>query len=156
MENPFLNNPSTLAKHWRSLRSQLTAEKTDLQHLELVTKFWSHAPLLSTFLDWDQPSNWLGPWELIAEMDFDISSLALGMEYTLLLSSDQRWTPDRINLALVCAQDKSQQLLVLLVDGLYVLNFEYASVIPWDQACKELVVQQSYQYTNKMHKFKDA
>lgn len=156
MENPFLNSPSHLATHWRSLRSKLTIEKNDLEQLEIVTKFWSQAPLLSTFLDWDQPGNWLGPWELIAEMDFDLSSVALGMEYTLLLSADQRWIADRLYLALGCKQDKSQQSLVLIVDGLYVLNFEYAKVVPWDEACKELVIQHSYQYNNKIHKFKDS
>ena len=155
MENPFLNSPTHLAKQWRLIRSQLTVEKSDLEQLQLVTKFWSQAPLLSAFLNWDSPNIWLNPWEFIAEMKFDISSVALGMEYTLLLGADQRWTNDRLTLALSCTRDKSQQLLVLIVDQLYVLNYEYTCVVPWDEACKELVIQQNYQYSNKMHRFKD-
>ena len=156
MENPFFNSPSILAKHWRSLRKNLTADKTDLEHLQLVANFWSQAPISAAFLDWDQPGIWFGPWELIAEKDYDISSVALGIEYTLLLAEDQRWSADRLTLALASTHDKSQQLLVLIVDNNYVLNYEWGRVVTIDQASKELVMQQSYQYNNKMHIFKDS
>jgi len=153
MENPFFSSPAQLAKHWRGIRASLTSNKTDLEHLQIVANFWSHAPLSTPFLDWDQPNSWVGPWDLLAERNFDPSSVALGMEYTLLLGEDQRWQDTRLSLALVCCQDNSQQLLVLLVDGLYVLNYDWGRVVPIDQACKELVIQQRYQYNNKMHKF---
>ena len=153
MDNPFLCSPKSLGKQWRALRAQLTADKTDLEHLDIVVKFWSRAPLSSPFLDWDHPNTWPDPWELIAEMTFDASAVALGMEYTLLLAEDQRWTTDRLTLSLSTTIDRSQ-LLTLIVDDAYVLNYEYGAILPITKASNELAIQQSYQYINKMHEIK--
>jgi len=155
MSNPFLCSPKQLGQHWRSVRAQLTAEKTDLEHLNIVTDFWRHAPISAPFLDWDHPNTWPDPWELMSEMSFDPSAIALGMEYTLLLAEDQRWNSNRLELDLSCFVDGSQQLIVLSVDNTYFLNIEYGKVTMAINAAKELVIQQRYHYINKTHKFKD-
>lgn len=156
MDNPFLCSPKHLGKQWRALRAQLTAEKNDLEHLDAVVKFWSRAPLSAPFLDWDHPDTWPDPWELMAEMNFDASAVALGIEYTLLLADDQRWTSDRLELDLSITADRSQQLLTLTIDNAYVLNCEHGVIIPTSKASNELVIQQRYQYINKVHKFRDS
>jgi hypothetical protein len=155
MDNPFLCGSEYLIKHWRKLRSQLISAKTDLEHLEMIVKFWSDAPISAPFLDWDHPNNWPDPWEFITEMNFDESGVAIGMEYSLLLAEDQRWTADRLRLDLITSVDKSKQLLVLIVDNKYILNYNYRSIMPFEQASNELVIQQEYMYINKIHKIQD-
>lgn len=152
MFNPFLCNSKQLSQHWRTIREQLTDDKSDLEHLNIVSKFWSYAPISAPFLNWDNPSTWPTPWELIAEMNFDQSAVALGMEYTLLLANDQRWNSTRLELNLACLNDKSQQLLILIVDSQHVLNFEYGLIVSAEYVAKEIMVQQRYQYQNKIHK----
>ena len=154
MDNPFLCSPKHLGKQWRALRAQLTSDKTDLDHLNIITKFWAKAPLSAAFLDWDSPDTWPDPWELISEMTFDASAIALGMKYTLLLAEDQRWSPDRLALDLICLVDKSKQLLMLTIDNSYILNFEHGQVTPIAKVENELVIQQRYLYSNKMHLIK--
>lgn len=151
MSNPFLNGPKQLNQSWRDLRSQLSHDKSDLEHLDLVVKFWAKAPLVHQFLDWDHTDTWLDPWELMLSGKFDESSISIGMEYTLLLSDDGRWTPDRLTLAFVCLADRSMQYIVLLVDNLYVLNFRYNSIVELEKVANEFAIYQIYRYTNKSH-----
>lgn len=155
MDNPFLFGSDNLIKHWRSIRSQLTLDKTDLQQLEIVVEFWSKTPLSSPFLNWDSTESWVGPWEFMSEMNFDESSIAIGMEYTLLLGNDSRWTSDRLELQLILSADKSKQLLVLIVDNTYVLNFNYGNVVLLQQENNKFAVQKRYKYNNKTHKILD-
>lgn len=155
MCNPFLNGPKQLNQHWRDLRSQLSHDKSDLEHLELVVKFWAKAPTVSQFLDWDRPSTWMDPWELMASGNFDESSISLGMEYTLLLADDSRWTADRLTLVFVCLSDRSMQYIALLVDNKYVLNLRYSTVAELDKVANEFAIYQVYRYTNKSHSIVD-
>ena len=150
MENPFLGNPKQLAKTWRNLRAQLTSDKTDIQHLEIVAKFWSRSPISAPFIDWDNPSTWLDPWELMYEDIFDAIAVAIGMEYTLLLADDKRWTSDRLQLILACTEDTSVQQLMLVVDNKWLLNCEHATVLLLNDKT-QIVIQQKYSYTNKTH-----
>jgi hypothetical protein len=155
MDNPFICSPRILGKQWRAARAQLSADKTDLEHLQIVIDFWSNALTSAPFLDWDNPTSWPDPWEFMSEMTFDISAIALGIEYTLLLSEDKRWTSDRLELKLVSLMDHSQQLLVLIVDNTYVLNYNYKMVTPLSKINNMFLVQQCYQYVNKIHMIKE-
>lgn len=148
MHNPFLENPSQLRKEWKALRQTLTAELTDMQHLERVVSWWSPCPISRQWLDWDDPSKWPDPWELITSKDLDYSAIALGMEYTLLLSSDGRWSPDRIRLCLVSDVGKTFQHLAVEVDGCRLLNVEHARIADMDD---DYVIHARYCYDTKRH-----
>lgn len=151
MDNPFLGGPKHLAAKWRDLRSSLTDDKTDIEHLSAVAEFWSKAPIVNPFLNWDDTKTWSDPWELISEMTFDVNSIAIGMEYTLLLSSDQRWSSDRLKPSLAYLKDRSNQYMVLIADDRYVLNHAYNMVIHLDDGLKDFVITQQYAYINRSH-----
>lgn len=155
MDNPFLCGPKALGQHWRALRERLTADMTDAEQLDIVARFWSMSPISPPFLDWDHPNAWPDPWQLMSEMTFDVSSKALGMEYTLMLGHDRRWTPDRMRLSLVCMADKSQQFITLVADDAWLLNYDHRAAVTVDNAMKELVIQQRYEYINKVHRILD-
>lgn len=151
MDNPFLSGPKQISQAWRSFRAQLTEDRSDQDHLQMVSDFWAKAPLVVPYLDWDGTDTWPDPWELVAERKFDPSAVALGMEYTLLLSEDGRWTPERLQLVLSASADRTRQNLILLVDDRYVLNHYYNVVADLDQVSKDFVIQQRYAYINKKH-----
>ncbi len=151
MDNPFLSGPKQTSQAWRNFRAQLTEDRSDLDHLQMVSDFWAKAPLVVPYLDWDGPDTWPDPWELVAERKFDASAVSLGMEYTLLLSEDGRWTPDRLQLVLSASADRTRQNLILLVDDRYVLNHYYNVVSDLDDVSKDFVIQQRYAYINKKH-----
>lgn len=151
MDNPFLSGPKQAIQMWRNFRAQLTEDKTDEDHLNMVSAFWAKAPLVVPYLNWDDTTTWPDPWELISERKFDPSSVALGMEYTLHLSDDGRWTPDRLQLVLATSNDRTSQNLMLIVDGQYVLNLYYNGVALLEEAAKDFVIQQRYAYINKSH-----
>lgn len=156
MDNPFLNGPKQTIQSWRNLRGQLTEDKTDLDHLRLVVDFWARAPIVAPYLDWDHPDTWPDPWELVSERKFDPSAIALGMEYSLMLSEDGRWTSDRLQLSLVCSANKSRQHLILIVDSSHVLNYYYNMVATLPETAKDVVIQQRYAYINKTHEIVDG
>lgn len=152
MDNPFLSGPKQFNQSWRSLRDQLTTDKTDVEQLQTVINYWASAPTVGQFLDWANPSTWPDPWELMSSRNFDASALSLGMQYTLLLGIDGRWTPDRLRLALVVLSDRSSQYITLIVDNHYLLNFRYKTVVELNSVSNEFAIQHYYTYTNKTHK----
>lgn len=148
MNNPFLESPSVLRKEWKNLRAQLSADLSDQQHLDLVTKWWSRCPLSSQWLDYDHESTWPDPWELITTKNLDYSAISLGMEYTLLLATDERWTADRVQLCLASDVKRTMQHLVPVVDNRWVLNATYNQVVELDE---NLVLHFRYKYDGKKH-----
>lgn len=148
MQNPFLEGQSQLRKEWKAFRNTLTSEQSDLEHLEAVAKWWAKSPISKNWLDWDDPAGWPDPWELITTKNLDYSAIALGMEYTLLLNSDGRWTPDRVQLCLASDVKKTFQHLVLVVDGAKVLNATYAKVV---DLTDDLMIHSRYCYEDKRH-----
>jgi hypothetical protein len=85
---------------------------------------------------------------LITTGKLDNSAIALGMEYTLLLGNDGRWTPDRVRLWLASDTKKTMQHLVVVVDGRWILNVEHARVVEMDG---DLMVHAEYRYDGKRH-----
>lgn len=153
MSNPFINGKKFLPKSWRNLRSCLTSDLGDTVHLSMVCDFWKQAPVRARILDWDSPSSWPDPWTMMHEADFDESSIALGMFYTLLLSEDQRWIPDRVKILLIRDRTMEIQRLVLLVDDRWLMNLDHGVIMEKDRIMPHLLVQQRYQYDGKSHSF---
>lgn len=151
MNNPFLLGPRQLNQSWRDLRASLTADLSDTDHLNLVAKFWSMAPLSSPFTDWDNPQSWPTAWELINDNDFDSSLVALAMEYTLLLAADKRWTEARLELRLITFVDRSRQDLILSADKNFMLNYSHGKVIELSDVARDFVINQRYGYSNRIH-----
>lgn len=148
MNNPFLESPSILRKEWKNLRNNLISNLSDQDHLEKVVSWWSRCPLASQWLDYDHESTWPDPWELITTKNLDYSAISLGMEYTLLLATDGRWTADRVQLCLASDVERTMQHLIVLVDNDLVLNASYGQVVKLNN---NLVLQFRYKYDGKKH-----
>lgn len=148
MNNPFLESPSILRKKWKSLRESLTEDLSDEEQLNTVAQWWAQCPVTTQWLDWDNESTWPDPWELITTKNLDYSAIALGIEYTLLLNGDGRWTGDRIHLWLANDIDRTMQHLMVVVDNKWMLNVNHAQVI---KISNDFIVYARYRYENKKH-----
>lgn len=156
MNSPFIHGKKAVLAEWKRLRSALSEELTDRQHVEMVMRFWNLAPMSTRFMDWDQPSLWPDPWEMINANEYDDSMVSLGMFYTLLLSRDQRWSPDRLELMLVRDQELCIQRMVLGVDRQWLMNLEYDRLVSTGgQVGRACTVQQRYRYDGKRHLIAD-
>lgn len=153
MNNPFMDGKKSLPRAWRNLRSSLTADLEDLAHLSMVCDFWKNAPVRTRMLDWDSPSSWPDPWELMHGAEFDESSIALGMFYTLSLSEDQRWSSDRLRIMLIRDRVMEIQRLVLMVDDRWLMNLDHGMIMEKDRIMPQLLVQHRYRYDGKSHSF---
>lgn len=154
MVSPFLQGSKILLKLWKELRSQLTSDKTDQQHLQLVINFWSKAPVGVRALDWDDCGSWPDAWLLIHLNEFDESAVALGMFYTLILSEDERWSSDRCKLLLIKDDVLSQQKIVLSIDNQWFMNYEYRKIIAVNDISNDYYVQQVYDFDGKNYVIK--
>lgn len=148
MTNPFLESPSYLRKEWKLLRSQLNINLNDAQQLEKVVNWWSKCPVVNQWLDYDHETTWPDPWELITTKNLDFSAISLGMEYTLLLAIDERWTNDRVHVALATDRERTMQHLVVLVDDKWILNARYNQIL---ELSADFTFHCHYKYQGKKH-----
>jgi len=147
MNNPFLESPANLRKEWKLLRNSLTSDLSDIEQLNRTVGWWAQCPTVSQWLDYDNIDTWPNPWELITTKNLDYSAISLGIEYTLLLNGDGRWTTDRLHICLASDIEKTMQHLVVIVDNKLVLNASYAKVI---DLTDNLIVHSRYKY-DKTH-----
>ena len=101
---------------WNQLR-------VDNQNLELgealvnINNWWQMLPLDNFYLHWDDIDRWPSPWEIIADGIFCNLTKALGIAYTIhLLERDDIQSIE-------LAQTKESDNLVLVNQGLYILNW---------------------------------
>ena len=147
----FITGKHSMLKAWKELRSSLESNLDDVSHLKLVTNFWSLAPLAKHVTDWDQPHLWEDPWQLVYNGNFDESTIAIAMFYSLLLANDGRWSKNRLQLLLVKDQARALQRLILAVDDRWILNLEHNRVIDKSQVDLNLWIQRKYEYDGKHH-----
>lgn len=109
---------------WRRFRQQLETSDNPLQE---VAEFWGNAPFVNSYLNPDNPKSWPDPWHLILDDKYDDLGVALGMLYTVKLTQRFMNTPCEIHIS-TPVKDSSPRFM-LVVDGDWVLNWEYKTVI---------------------------
>lgn len=147
----FLIGKTSMLKAWKDLRQNLTENLSDYEQLKMVVNFWSLAPLRSRVTDWDQPHLWDDPWQIIYAGNFDESTVAIAMYYTLLFSHDKRWNAERLKLILVKDQSRALQRIILEVDNKWLMNLDHNTIVDKNKLKNELWIQQRYEYNGKYH-----
>lgn len=145
MQQPYLLPPEDRLRHWKDFRSTLEADSTDENHLLAVMNYWNQYPLNSRYIDPFDPEEWPTPWELIHENEYCRSSLAYMMAQTLLMCSDDRWTPDRLRLMYINDSEFGTDFIILVIDDKYVLNYDQDKIINFDIIEKKCIIH--YEYT---------
>lgn len=112
---------------WKRLRLDINEIDSNKAFAQ-VSEFWSTAPFTPYYLDADNPETWPDPWTLIAENYYCDLAKALGIVYTIHLSSHGANHNIGIKVFLD-EKTKGQYNLVWIDDGKYVLNFAESEIV---------------------------
>lgn len=126
--------PSERLRFWHDFRKGISDKPledalNDTEHL------WSYAPYMAHYLTTDLIKEWPGPWELIYENYYCNLAKALGIVYTLYLSSHKPEVDIRVY---IDPSTKEQYNLVFVDQGKYVLNLVHDEVVNKAQIQKHL------------------
>ncbi len=141
--NMFLLPPLQRILEWRRFRQNLSNYE-EFQQLIQTSKFWAQVPLQTYALDWDRAHTWPNAWQLIYEGNFDTIVVGILMEQTLILSG---WDPKRLKLVYIKDTRIEDQMMILLIDNKWALNYSYQQVYDYQQIaddCTSLIEYQIY------------
>ena len=109
---------------WKKFRDKLETSNSPFND---VAEFWGQAPFVSNYLNPQKPETWPDPWHLILDAKLDDLAIALGMLYTIKLTT--RFMETRCEIHTSLAEKEKNQRYVLLVEDKYVLNWSWSRVI---------------------------
>lgn len=120
---------------WREFRTNIGTLPFDKAIADTI-HLWSYAPFVNHHLDLSEPMDWPGPWELLTENKYDDMAKALGMLYTLCLSS--HGSKHEFSIIKASASSGLENYnLVSIDDGKYILNYQFDKVISNEQLDRE-------------------
>ena len=126
--------PSDRLRFWHDFRKKISEQEIE-QALKETAHLWSYAPYVAHYLTTDHIEDWPGPWELVYENYYCDLAKALGIVYTLYLSSHKLEIEIRIYNDL---STKEQYNLVFIDKGKYVLNLVHDEVVNKTHVSKDL------------------
>lgn len=109
---------------WKKFRDRIEVSETPLED---VAEFWSQAPFVSNYLDPQNPTSWPDPWHLVLDAKLDDLAIALGMLYTIKLTS--RFMETRCEIHTSLPEKEKNPRYVLLVENKHVLNWDWSKVV---------------------------
>lgn len=107
---------------WRLLRTQINKLPSIGDKINMVIDFWKSTPVSVRSIDPYDNSTWPSPWELLNENVYDENSISLGIAYTL------QYSGTNCRLLLVQNVDNSEIKLIVLVDNMHVINYNYNKI----------------------------
>ena len=107
---------------WTQLRTKLVTLDVE-PALDLVNKWWYHAPWKPYYLHWDDKENWPDPWQLLSDNVFCELARGLGILYTISMIDH----PDLASAKLVLTEDERN--LVLVNKTKYILNYNQEVIV---------------------------
>ena len=119
--NPFILPPSERLSHWKTFRRSLPS-LSDTQQLEQVAAYFAQAPIITIACNLDTPNTWPTIWEMVSAGEWCRNSTAIGIYATLHLAG---WAAARLDLRHVIDHENSVMVLVVLVDGNTLLNYDW-------------------------------
>ena len=134
--------PSERLRFWHDFRKKISEQDFE-QALKETTHLWSYAPYVAHYLTTDHIENWPGPWELVYENYYCDLAKALGIVYTLYLSSHKPNIEIKIY---IDPSTKDQYNLVFVEQGKYVLNYVHDEVVNKAHVGKNLKLIKTLSY----------
>lgn len=127
-------------RSWREFRSGISELPMDMALLQ-VSQFWSKAPFTPYHLD-HMPESWPDPWTLIEENYYCDVAKALGMLYTISLTTHKK----DLNVEFRTYSDDigHEYNLVWINKGKYILNLIDCEVVNIEQFDKTLKLCRIY------------
>lgn len=121
--NPFQVEYNYRLQEWKCLRLEILGQGTETACIN-VDRWWQQAPLINHHLHPLDTNNWPDPWTILSENTYCTLTRAIGMCYTLLMSSFSE-------IKLVQATDEygDEYNLVIVGFAKYILNYHPDTVI---------------------------
>ena len=109
-------------RRWRGFRKEIEEIDSLIDQLRVVVDFWKTTPLATRIIDPYDIGTWPNPWEMLNTNEYDENVVALGIAYTLHYIN--------INCRVLLVQNiKNREIkLIILVDDLHILNYNYNSI----------------------------
>lgn len=126
--------PSERLRCWQDFRKSIS-QKSFAEALQDTQHLWSFAPYVAHYLTTDHVEEWPGPWELVYENHYCDLAKALGIVYTLYLSSHK----PKLELRIYKDESTNDLYNLVFVDkGKYVLNMIHDEVVNKKHVSKDL------------------
>jgi hypothetical protein len=139
----FNTSPNLRLGLWKKFREDLDLLDID-QAVQQVGDFWQKCPFIPFFLDYDNTESWPDPWQLITENYYCDLAKALGMLYTLHLTThkDKLFPELRVYFN---PKTRYYYHIAYLCAGKYVLNLIEGEVVNKEHINQQLKLK--YRYT---------
>ena len=122
MKDPWQQPLKSRLRRWRKLRKEIVEISNIKEQLQVVIDFWKTTPLSTRAIDPYDESTWPNPWDLLNTNNYDENVVGLCIGYTLYYSN----IPSRI--LLVQNVENNEIKLIVLVDDLHILNYNYNKI----------------------------
>lgn len=146
--NPFMLSAPERLDAWIEFRDSLS-KFDETEQLAKVASFWAQCPFARWYLDPDSPQDWPTAWEMLHDGEYCKNTIALGMEYTLILSG---WDRNRVKLKMIRNSDDGEEFFVVIIDDSLVLNYSYGEVDTVTNLLQSTTIKLTYGNTGKTHK----
>ena len=123
---------------WRKFRSDIGNQPFS-NALSDTVKLWSYAPIVNRHTDFTNIGEFPDPWVLLLQDGHTDISKALGMLYTLYLST--HGTTHQYRLQIVEASTGLERYYLVVIDnGQFVLNYNFNEIVKIDDLEKDFKI----------------
>jgi len=138
------SRPEERLQEWRRFRININKLPLE-QAIKETVHLWSYAPYVTHYLVPDLPDEWPDPWTLVYENYYCDLAKALGMLYTLYLSS--HYIEQDLKMELRIYKNTNDNDIVNTVwvnQGKYILNLIYDTVVNKNSIDQSFILKHKY------------
>lgn len=138
------SRPEERLREWRHFRNKINKLSLE-QAITETSHLWSYAPYVTHYLSPDLVDEWPDPWTLVYENYYCDLAKALGMLYTLYLST--HYTQQNLNMELRIYKNTDDNDIVNTVwvsQGKYILNLIYDTVVNKNSINQSYILKHKY------------
>jgi len=139
----FKLSTSERLRRWKSVRQNFD-NLSLVEAIHTTLELWHTCPFSPFYLDYDSPSNWPDPWQLLQENTYCDLAKVLGIVYTLHLSGHKSFLEPEIRIY-YDRKTRYNYHIAYLCGGKYVLNLIEDEIVNKEHINQELKLK--YRYT---------
>lgn len=138
------HKPSDRLHEWKEFRENIGTLDVN-EAVSKTSHLWSYAPYVTHYLNADAINEWPDPWTLLHENYYCDLAKALGMLYTLYLSTHYGNDIKNLEIQIYKNPTNNDVLNTVWIDhGKYILNLEFDTVVNKTQVNENLILIHSY------------
>ena len=145
--------PNERLREWKQFRERINNLDFD-QALTETVHLWSYAPYVNKYLDRFDNSDWPDPWQLLYDNAYCDLAKALGMLYTLYLSTHYERSFSELEIRVYKNNNNGDIFNIVWIDqGKYILNFTFDTIVNKNLIDENLIQLCSHTIQTLKHHF---